>query len=201
VCAHVRRAARLPDQHHEAPRPEHCTGQSMKRHTPRRRALVLCSGGQDSATSLAWASYRFAFVETVGFDYGQRNPAELQCRQTLRDKCCQQFPHWAERLGQNHVLDASVLAQIGGSAMTESMTIAMQEDGLPNTFVPGRNLLFFTLPGALAYRRGLDTLVGGMSDTYFSGYPDCRDNSLKALQVALSLVIERPLTVETPLMW
>ncbi|XOT98602.1 7-cyano-7-deazaguanine synthase, partial [Alcaligenes pakistanensis] len=100
---------------------------------------------------------------------------------------CQQFPHWAERLGQDHVLDASVLAQIGGSAMTESITIAMQENGLPNTFVPGRNLLFFTLAGALAYRRGLDTLVGGMSETDYSGYPDCRDNTLKALQVALSL--------------
>lgn len=173
----------------------------MKPHTPRRRALVLFSGGQDSATCLAWALDRFAFVETVGFAYGQRNHAELQCRQTLREKLCQQFPHWAERLGQDHVLDASVLAQIGGSAMTESMTIAMQEDGLPNTFVPGRNLLFFTLAGALAYRRGLDTLVGGMSETDYSGYPDCRDNTLKALQVALSLGIKRPLTVETPLMW
>ena len=173
----------------------------MKPLNPTRRALVLFSGGQDSATCLAWALDRFALVETVGFDYGQRNKAELQCRQILREKLCQQFPHWAERLGPDHVLDASVLAQIGGSAMTESMSIAMQEDGLPNTFVPGRNLLFFTLAGALAYRRDLDTLVGGMSETDYSGYPDCRDNTLKALQVALSLGIDRPLTVETPLMW
>ena len=165
----------------------------------RRRALVLLSGGQDSATCLAWALARYAHVETIGFDYGQRHRAELDCRQRLRAGL-QAMP-WPGRLGPDHLLTVDVLAQLGGSAMTEEVAIAMQQDGLPNTFVPGRNLLFLTLAGALAYRRGLQVLVGGMSETDYSGYPDCRDNTLKALQVALSLGLERPLTLETPLMW
>ena len=165
----------------------------------RRRALVLLSGGQDSATCLAWALARYAHVETIGFDYGQRHRAELDCRQRLRAGL-QAMP-WPGRLGPDHLLTVDVLAQLGGSAMTEEVAIAMQQDGLPNTFVPGRNLLFFTLAAALAYRRGLQVLVGGMSETDYSGYPDCRDNTLKALQVALSLGLERPLTLETPLMW
>ena len=165
----------------------------------RRRALVLLSGGQDSATCLAWALARYAEVETIGFDYGQRHRAELDCRQRLRAGL-QAMP-WSGRLGPDHLLTVDVLAQLGGSAMTEEVAIAMQQDGLPNTFVPGRNLLFFTLAAALAYRRGLQVLVGGMSETDYSGYPDCRDNTLKALQVALSLGLERPLTLETPLMW
>ncbi|MBP7656537.1 MAG: 7-cyano-7-deazaguanine synthase QueC [Pseudoxanthomonas sp.] len=165
----------------------------------RRRALVLLSGGQDSATCLAWALARYAEVETIGFDYGQRHRAELDCRQRLRAGL-QAMP-WPGRLGPDHLLTVDVLAQLGGSAMTEEVAIAMQQDGLPNTFVPGRNLLFFTLAAALAYRRGLQVLVGGMSETDYSGYPDCRDNTLKALQVALSLGLERPLTLETPLMW
>ncbi len=165
----------------------------------RRRALVLLSGGQDSATCLAWALARYAEVETIGFDYGQRHRAELDCRQRLRAGL-QAMP-WPGRLGPDHLLTVDVLAQLGGSAMTEEVAIAMQQDGLPNTFVPGRNLLFFTLAAALAYRRGLRVLVGGMSETDYSGYPDCRDNTLKALQVALSLGLERPLTLETPLMW
>ena len=164
-----------------------------------RRALVLLSGGQDSATCLAWALKRYAEVETLGFDYGQRHRVELDCRERLRTGL--QAMAWPGRLGPDHLLTVDVLAQLGGSAMTDEVTIAMQADGLPNTFVPGRNLLFFTLAAALAYRRGLDVLVGGMSETDYSGYPDCRDNTLKALQVALSLGVDRRLTLETPLMW
>ncbi|HRM95341.1 MAG: 7-cyano-7-deazaguanine synthase QueC [Alicycliphilus sp.] len=164
-----------------------------------RRALVLLSGGQDSATCLAWALTRYAEVETLGFDYGQRHRVELDCRERLRTGL--QAMAWPGRLGPDHLLTVDVLAQLGGSAMTDEVTIAMQADGLPNTFVPGRNLLFFTLAAALAYRRGLDVLVGGMSETDYSGYPDCRDNTLKALQVALSLGVDRRLTLETPLMW
>ena len=164
-----------------------------------RRALVLLSGGQDSATCLAWALTRYAEVETLGFDYGQRHRVELDCRERLRTGL--QAMAWPGRLGPDHLLTVDVLAQLGGSAMTEDVAIAMQADGLPNTFVPGRNLLFFTLAAALAYRRGLDVLVGGMSETDYSGYPDCRDNTLKALQVALSLGVDRRLTLETPLMW
>ena len=164
-----------------------------------RRALVLFSGGQDSATCLAWALQRYAHVETLGFDYGQRHRVELDCRTQLREGLLGM--QWPGRLGDDHLLNVDVLGQLGTSAMTDDVAIAMQADGLPNTFVPGRNLLFFTLAAALAYRRGLDVLVGGMSETDYSGYPDCRDNTLKALQVALSLGIDRPLTLETPLMW
>ena len=163
------------------------------------RALVLFSGGQDSATCVAWALAHFAHVETLGFDYGQRHRVELDCRLRLRDGL--QAMAWAGRLGPDHLLTVDVLGQLGGSAMQQDVAIAMQQDGLPNTFVPGRNLLFFTLAAALAYRRGLQVLVGGMSETDYSGYPDCRDNTLKALQVALSLGIDRPLRLETPLMW
>lgn len=166
-----------------------------------RKALVLFSGGQDSTTCLAWALSHYEHVETIGFDYGQRNHAELQCRQTLREQLPLIHPEWAHRLGDDHLLQLDVLAQLGGTAMTEDTAISMQADGLPNTFVPGRNILFFTLAAALAYRRGLEVLVGGMSQTDYSGYPDCRDNTLKALQVALSLGMDRPLVLETPLMW
>lgn len=172
--------------------------------TPRqhhRRALVLFSGGQDSTTCLAWALARYGHVETIGFDYGQRHRVELDCRATLRHRMTEQQPDWTPRLGADHLLNVDVLGQLGASAMTGDIAIAMQADGLPNTFVPGRNLLFFTLAAALAYRRGLDVLVGGMSQTDYSGYPDCRDNTLKALQVALSLGVDRSLVLETPLMW
>ena len=168
---------------------------------PHRAALVLFSGGQDSTICLAWALRRYNHVETIGFDYGQRHRVELTCRTELRRSMTAQQPDWALRLSDDHMLDVDVLGQLGTSAMTDDVAIAMQADGLPNTFVPGRNLLFFTLAAALAYRRGLDVLVGGMSQTDYSGYPDCRDNTLKALQVALSLGVDRPLTVETPLMW
>ncbi|MEN5178213.1 7-cyano-7-deazaguanine synthase QueC [Comamonas testosteroni] len=166
-----------------------------------RRALVLFSGGQDSATCLAWALSRYGHVETLGFDYGQRHRVELDCRTKLREGLLAMQAQWTGRLGDDHLLHVDVLGQLGSSAMTDDVAIAMQADGLPNTFVPGRNLLFFTLAAALAYRRGLDVLVGGMSQTDYSGYPDCRDNTLKALQVALSLGVDRPLTLETPLMW
>jgi 7-cyano-7-deazaguanine synthase len=164
-------------------------------------ALVLFSGGQDSATCLAWALSRFDRVETVGFDYGQRHRIELEVRAAFRSAAVKQFPHWATRLGDDHMLDAGIVGQLGASAMTDDIAIEMAENGLPNTFVPGRNLLFFTLAGALAYRRGLRVIVGGMCETDYSGYPDCRDDTLKAQQVALSLGLDRRITIETPLMW
>ncbi len=164
-----------------------------------RHALVLFSGGQDSATCLAWALSRYAEVQTIGFDYGQRHHVELKCRTRLRESLGRM--NWPGVLGEDHLLQVGVLKQLGDSAMTDEVAIALQQDGLPNTFVPGRNLLFFMLAAALAYRRGLTVLVGGMSETDYSGYPDCRDNTLKALQVALSLGVERPLVIETPLMW
>jgi 7-cyano-7-deazaguanine synthase len=166
-----------------------------------RRALVLFSGGQDSTACLAWALTRFAQVETIGFDYGQRHLVELECRQHVRLALRTQFPQWAQRLGDDHVLDLALLGQISDTALTDVRAIEMNAQGLPNTFVPGRNLLFFTFAAAVAYRRGLGVLVGGMCETDFSGYPDCRDNTLKALQVALSLGMDAPITIETPLMW
>lgn len=164
-------------------------------------ALVLFSGGQDSATCLAWALARFDRVETVGFDYGQRHRVELDCRAAFRAGLAERFPDWGVRLGEDHLLDAGVVRQLGATALTEEMKIETTEAGLPNTFVPGRNLLFLVLAGALAYRRGLRVLVGGMCETDYSGYPDCRDDTLKAQQVALSLGLDRRVTVETPLMW
>ena len=166
-----------------------------------RRALVLFSGGQDSTACLAWALDRYAQVETVGFDYGQRHVVELECRLAVRAQLHAQFPQWRDRLGDDHLLDLSLLAQISDTALTSERAIEMGANGLPNTFVPGRNLLFLTVAAALAYRRGLSVLVGGMCETDFSGYPDCRDNTLKALQVALSLGMDTPMTVATPLMW
>ena len=165
------------------------------------RALVLFSGGQDSTTCLAHALTHYAHVETLGFDYGQRHSVELQARQTVLQRLRWQFPHWAARLGPDHVLNVDVIGQIGGSSLTEDVAIAMQQDGLPNTFVPGRNLLFMTLAGALAYRRGLQVLVTGVSEADFSGYPDCRDDTMKAMQLALSLGMDKRFLIETPLMW
>jgi 7-cyano-7-deazaguanine synthase len=166
-----------------------------------RTALVLFSGGQDSTVCLAWALSRFARVETIGFDYGQRHRVELDCRPTVREALRLAFPAWAGRLGDDHVLDLALLGQLSDTALTEARAIEMQANGLPNTFVPGRNLLFLTFAATLAYRRGASVLVGGMCETDYSGYPDCRDNTLKALQVALSLGMDTPMTVETPLMW
>ncbi|MDR0274194.1 MAG: 7-cyano-7-deazaguanine synthase QueC [Burkholderiaceae bacterium] len=163
-------------------------------------ALVLFSGGQDSTTCLAWALARFGRVETVGFDYGQRHAVELAQRGVVLRALRERFALWRERLGQDHMLDAGVLGQISQCALTRETAFAMQEGGLPNTFVPGRNLLFCTLAGALAYRRALHTLVLGVSETDYSGYPDCRDATIKAMQQALSLGMARPIVIETPLM-
>ncbi|WP_200843515.1 7-cyano-7-deazaguanine synthase QueC [Pantoea sp. 18069] len=164
-------------------------------------ALVLFSGGQDSTTCLADALSRYERVETLGFDYGQRHHVELDARQNVLAELRRQFPQWAPRLGEDHMLSLDVLRQIGGSSLTDDVAFAMQADGLPNTFVPGRNLLFLTLAGALAYRRGLQVIVTGVCETDFSGYPDCRDDTMKALQVALNLGLERRLRIATPLMW
>ncbi|MEJ6003359.1 7-cyano-7-deazaguanine synthase QueC [Paucibacter soli] len=166
-----------------------------------KKALVLFSGGQDSTACLAWALQRYAEVETIGFDYGQRHRVELDCRQVLRRELAAQFPAWAAKLGADHLLDLSLLGQISDTALTEARAIEMQANGLPNTFVPGRNLLFLSFAATLAYRRGASVLVGGMCETDYSGYPDCRDNTLKALQVALSLGLDAPMTLETPLMF
>lgn len=164
-------------------------------------ALVLFSGGQDSATCLAWALERYSHVETIGFNYGQRHAVELECRGRFLERFRVAFPDLSVRLGDDHVLDLALLGQISETALTSERKIAFSESGLPTTFVPGRNLLFFTFAAIIAYRRGLRVLVGGMCETDFSGYPDCRDNTLKALQIALSLGMDHPLTVETPLMW
>lgn len=164
-------------------------------------ALVLFSGGQDSTTCLADALSKYQRVETLGFDYGQRHRVELDVRGSILAKMRERFPDWAPRLGEDHVLTLAALAQLGGSSLTEEVAFAMQADGLPNTFVPGRNLLFLTLAGALAYRRGLQVIVTGVCETDFSGYPDCRDDTMKAMQLALSLGLERRLVIETPLMW
>lgn len=164
-------------------------------------ALVLFSGGQDSTTCLAYALQRYTRVETIGFAYGQRHAVEMDVRPTVLAELRRAFPTWAERLGEDHVLDAGVLGQISDTALTRGTEIAMQANGLPNTFVPGRNLLFLTLAAALAYRRGLQVIVTGVCETDFSGYPDCRDDTMKALQVALSLGMDTRLLIETPLMW
>ena len=165
------------------------------------KALVLFSGGQDSTTCLAWALDRFEHVETIGFDYGQRHRIEMDVRvETLREMRAA-FPQWRDKLGDDHEVDLAVLGQISDTALTRDVAIAYEKNGLPNTFVPGRNLLFLTFAAAVAYRRGLNVLVGGMCETDFSGYPDCRDNTMKAMQVALSLGLDQTLRVETPLMW
>jgi 7-cyano-7-deazaguanine synthase len=165
------------------------------------KALVLFSGGQDSATCLAWALERFSLVETVAFDYGQRHKVELECREEFLAKVVEIKPEWKERIGPDHKLDLSVLGKISETSLTQEAEIALREDGLPNTFVPGRNLLFFTLAAAVAYRRKLRHLVGGMCETDYSGYPDCRDDTLKSLQVTLNLGMGSNIVINTPLMW
>lgn len=164
-------------------------------------ALVLFSGGQDSTVCLAWALERFATVETVGFDYGQRHAVELSVRADIRDALRALNPQWAGRLGEDHVIDLSALGGISETALTRDVAIAMADNGLPTTFVPGRNLVFLTFAAALAYRRGARHLVAGMCETDYSGYPDCRDDTIKAMQVALTLGMDRRFVVHTPLMW
>jgi 7-cyano-7-deazaguanine synthase len=164
-------------------------------------ALVLFSGGQDSAVCLAYALTHYDRVETLGFDYGQTHKVELQCRARLREQMIALQPDWAEKLGPDHTLALPALAQIGGTALIGDGEIAMLDNNLPSTFVPGRNLLFLTYGAALAYRRGLERLVGGMCETDFSGYPDCRRDTLDALELALNKGMESQIGVETPLMY
>ena len=166
-----------------------------------RNALVLFSGGQDSATCLAWALDRYDHVETIGFDYGQRHRVELACRTTVLAGIKQQFTQWAPKLGDDHMLDLGLLGQVSDTALTSDKAIEFAKSGLPNTFVPGRNLIFFTFAAAVAYRRGISVLVGGMCETDYSGYPDCRDDTLKSLQVTLGLGLDTRMVLETPLMW
>jgi len=164
-------------------------------------ALVLFSGGQDSTVCLAWALERFARVETVGFDYGQRHAVELTLRPRLRSVLAALNPDWQARLGDDHTIKLDALAAISDSALTRDTTIEIAASGLPTTFVPGRNLIFFCFAGALAYRRGARHIVAGMCETDYSGYPDCRDDTVKAMQVALTLGLDRRVTLHTPLMW
>jgi 7-cyano-7-deazaguanine synthase len=164
-------------------------------------ALVLFSGGQDSTVCLAYALDRYLRVETVGFDYSQLHGIELECRERVRGEIAHGFPVWAKRIGPDHRIDISSFGAIGDTALTSGAKIEMLASGLPSTFVPGRNLLFFVYAAALGYRRGLTTLVGGMCETDYSGYPDCRDATLRALQEAIRLGTEVPFTIETPLMW
>ena len=166
-----------------------------------RNALVLFSGGQDSTTCLALALSRYERVETIAFDYGQRHAVELQARLRVLAELRSQFPQWAPRLGEDHLLDLAVLGQVSETSLTRDTAFAMEQTGLPNTFVPGRNLLFLTLAAALAYRRGLEVIVTGVCETDYSGFPDCRDDSMKAMQLALSLGMDKRFLVETPLMW
>ena len=164
-------------------------------------ALVLFSGGQDSTTCLAWALERFPAVETIGFDYGQRHRVELECRSPIRTLMGEQNTTWGARLGEDHTIGLASLGEVSDTALTRDAAIEMGESGLPNTFVPGRNLIFLTFAAAVAYRRGLRNIVAGMCETDYSGYPDCRDDTIKALQVALNLGMERRFVLHTPLMW
>lgn len=169
--------------------------------TQRSHALVLFSGGQDSTVCLAWALEHFSSVETIGFDYGQRHKIELDVRGPLRERMAALGPQWKERLGEDHVVSVDALGAISDTALTRERAIEFADSGLPTTFVPGRNLMFLTLAGALAYRRGIRQIVTGVCETDYSGYPDCRDDTMKAMQVALSLGMDTRFTVHTPLMW
>ncbi|MEN9472227.1 MAG: hypothetical protein RLZZ495_316 [Pseudomonadota bacterium] len=164
-------------------------------------ALVLFSGGQDSTTCLAYALERYERVETVAFDYRQRHHVELESRLTVLQQIRTQFPQWGAKLGEDHLLDLAVLGAVSETSLTRETAFKMESSGLPNTFVPGRNLLFLTLAAALAYRRDLQVIVTGVCETDFSGYPDCRDDTMKAMQLALSLGMDKRFLIETPLMW
>lgn len=173
----------------------------LSSHAQKESALVLFSGGQDSATCLAWALTRFERVETMGFDYGQRHAVELDCREALRDGMRGQNPLWAERLGMDHTIALGALGEISETALTRDAEIALAEGGLPNTFVPGRNIIFLTFAAALAARRGIRHIITGVCETDYSGYPDCRDDTIKAVQVALNLGMDSRYVLHTPLMW
>jgi 7-cyano-7-deazaguanine synthase len=164
-------------------------------------ALVLFSAGQDSSTCLAWALQKFDSVETVGFDYGQRHKVELECREVVRNRMCELFPDWRVKLGSDHTINLGALGEVSETALTREAEIKLDEDGLPTTFVPGRNLIFLTFAAAIAFRRGHRHLIAGMCETDFSGYPDCRDDTLKAMQVALNLGMNSRFILHTPLMW
>jgi 7-cyano-7-deazaguanine synthase len=164
-------------------------------------ALVLFSGGQDSTTCLAQALSKYQRVETIAFDYRQRHHVELEARLKVLSEIRQQFPQWADKLGQDHLLDLAVLGEVSETSLTRDTAFKMEQSGLPNTFVPGRNLLFLTLAAAVAYRRDLQVMVTGVCETDFSGYPDCRDDTMKAMQLALSLGMDKRFLIDTPLMW
>ncbi len=164
-------------------------------------ALVLFSGGQDSATCLAWALDRYSRVETIGFDYGQRHAIELDYREPVRNGVAALSPDWQVRIADDHLIDLGVLGQISDTALTRDAEIAMLESGLPNTFVPGRNIVFLTFAATVAYRRGIRHIVGGMCETDYSGYPDCRDTTVRALNAALNLGMDAEFELHTPLMW
>ncbi len=165
------------------------------------KALVLFSGGQDSTTCLAWALENFTTVETLGFTYGQRHNIEMSVRAPVREALRAGFPAWADKLGEDHVIDLAVLGQVSESALTRESEITLAASGLPTTFVPGRNLVFLTFTAMLAYRRGARHIIGGMCETDFSGYPDCRDDSVKAMQLALNTGMGTNFVLHTPLMW
>ncbi|HEX5517361.1 MAG TPA: 7-cyano-7-deazaguanine synthase QueC [Pseudolabrys sp.] len=165
------------------------------------KAIVLFSGGQDSTVCLAWALERFSRVETIGFDYGQRHAIELSVRARLREKMTALNSGWAARLGDDHMIKLDALAAISDTALTRQTAIEIADSGLPTTFVPGRNLMFFCFAGAIAYLRGARHLVAGMCETDYSGYPDCRDDTVKAMQVALTLGLDKRVAIHTPLMW
>ena len=164
-------------------------------------ALVLFSGGQDSTTCLALALAKYQRVETIAFDYRQRHLVELDARLIVLNEIRARFPHWAAKLGDDHLLDLAVLGEVSDTSLTRDTAFKMEQSGLPNTFVPGRNLLFLTLAAAVAYRRDLQVMVTGVCETDFSGYPDCRDDTIKAMQLALSLGMDKRFLIETPLMW
>jgi 7-cyano-7-deazaguanine synthase len=166
-----------------------------------RKALVLFSGGQDSTTCLAWALDRFDHVETIGFDYGQRHVVELECRENIFDKLKSGFGEWSERLSEDQVVNLGFLGELSETAMTSEVEIALLDSGLPNTFVPGRNLIFLNVAAALAYRRGIKNIVGGMCETDYSGYPDCRDDAIKATQLSINGGMGERFVIHTPLMW
>ncbi|MEM6900423.1 MAG: 7-cyano-7-deazaguanine synthase QueC [Pseudomonadota bacterium] len=165
------------------------------------KAIVLFSGGQDSAVCLAWALTRYARVETLGFDYGQRHLVELECRQQFLSRMREEMPDLAEKLGEDHVLSIPVLGEISDTALTRDTEIEVASSGLPSTFVPGRNLIFLNLAAALAWRRGAGVLVGGMCETDFSGYPDCRRSTIDAQEQAIRLGLDKDVTIDTPLMY
>lgn len=164
------------------------------------KALILFSGGQDSATCLAWALERYDYVETVGFDYDQRHSIEMQCRDHVRAQIAKAFPKWGAKLGPDRIVDLSALGQISETSLTRDIEITMSESGLPSTFVPGRNLIFLNFAAAVGYRRGLTTLIAGMCEADFSGYPDCRKETLDTTMQSISLGMGKPFTLETPLM-